>query len=231
MVEPGVILGRLKGRWRPGPLQPAGPGQRRVLHHRRQCGRVRRRRRGGAMRGVTRDYVLGSKWSCLPASTSRPGTRTMKGVVGYDLTRLILGSEGTLGVITRIILRLRGQTRGPPDPGRRLRDAHGRGPGREPDPHRGPRPHRPGVSWTGHPGFASGICCPSPVPPEAAALLLVAVEGHPHDVEARAAAIADFCREQGAAPVLRPGPRPRPKTSGRPARWCRRPFSRCGPTR
>ncbi|HEY9074183.1 MAG TPA: FAD-linked oxidase C-terminal domain-containing protein, partial [Desulfobaccales bacterium] len=44
---------------------------------------------------------------------------------------------------------------------------------------------------------------PFKVPDEAAALLLVAVEGHPHDVEERAAAIARFCTAQGAKPVLR----------------------------
>ncbi len=43
---------------------------------------------------------------------------------------------------------------------------------------------------------------PFEVPPAAAALLLVAVEGHPHDVAERAAAIAGFCQELGAAPVL-----------------------------
>ena len=64
---------------------------------------------GGAVAvqyGVTRDYVLGLTVVLPTGELIAAGTRTMKGVVGYDLTRLFLGSEGTLGVITRIILRL-----------------------------------------------------------------------------------------------------------------------------
>ena len=56
--------------------------------------------------GVTRDYVLGLEVVLPTGELIAAGTRTMKGVVGYDLTRLFLGSEGTLGVITRITLRL-----------------------------------------------------------------------------------------------------------------------------
>jgi glycolate oxidase len=56
--------------------------------------------------GVTRDYVLGLEVVLPTAEILNLGVRTMKGVVGYDLTRLFVGSEGTLGVITRITLKL-----------------------------------------------------------------------------------------------------------------------------
>lgn len=56
--------------------------------------------------GVTRDYVLGLEVVLPTAEIIRTGVRTAKGVVGYDLTRLMVGSEGTLGVITKIVLRL-----------------------------------------------------------------------------------------------------------------------------
>jgi len=56
--------------------------------------------------GVTRDYVLGLEAVLPTGSIINTGTRTVKGVVGYDLTRLLVGSEGTLGIFTKIILRL-----------------------------------------------------------------------------------------------------------------------------
>jgi glycolate oxidase len=56
--------------------------------------------------GVTRDYVLGLEVVLPTGEVIATGTRTAKGVVGYDLTRLIVGSEGTLGVVTKIVLRL-----------------------------------------------------------------------------------------------------------------------------
>jgi len=126
----------------------------------------------------------------------------MKGVVGYDLTRLFLGSEGTLGVITRITLRLVAK----PPARQTLAAAFG--------------------TLTAAAGavsriLASGLAptalefmdqvtlkcvremLPFKVPPQAAALLLIAVDGHPRDVEERAGAMARFCEEQGAKPVLR----------------------------
>ena len=56
--------------------------------------------------GVTKDYVLGLEVVLPTGEIINTGVRTMKGVVGYDLTKMFVGSEGTLGVITRIILRL-----------------------------------------------------------------------------------------------------------------------------
>ncbi len=56
--------------------------------------------------GTTRDYVLGLEVVLPSGEIINTGVQTVKGVVGYDLTRLLVGSEGTLGVITRITVRL-----------------------------------------------------------------------------------------------------------------------------
>src|ERR1700712_3176166 len=61
--------------------------------------------------GVTRDYVLGLRAVVGgPAgygTSVRLGRRTSKGVAGYDMVGLLVGSEGTLGVVTEVTLRLR----------------------------------------------------------------------------------------------------------------------------
>jgi glycolate oxidase len=59
--------------------------------------------------GVTRDYVLGMQVVTGLGELVRLGRRTAKGVAGYDLAGLMVGSEGTLGVITEITVRLRAQ--------------------------------------------------------------------------------------------------------------------------
>ena len=61
---------------------------------------------GAVKYGVTRDYVLGLRAVAGDGRTLVTGCRTTKGVVGYDLTRLLVGSEGTLALITEATLKL-----------------------------------------------------------------------------------------------------------------------------
>jgi len=70
--------------------------------------------------GTTRENTLGLRAVTGAGEVIRTGVRTTKGVVGYDLTRLIIGSEGTLAVITEATLRLIPQ----PEARRALRAAY-----------------------------------------------------------------------------------------------------------
>jgi len=59
--------------------------------------------------GVTAEYVLGLDVVLADGRLMSTGRRTAKGVAGYDLTRLFVGSEGSLGIVVRAILALRPQ--------------------------------------------------------------------------------------------------------------------------
>lgn len=106
VVEPGVVTGDLQAEVEGmGLFYPPDPTS---LKFSTIGGNVAQSAGGprAVKYGVTRDYVLGLE-VVLPTGEVIPtGVKTLKGVVGYDLTRLLVGSEGTLGVITKIILRL-----------------------------------------------------------------------------------------------------------------------------
>ncbi|MFE9659999.1 FAD-linked oxidase C-terminal domain-containing protein [Streptomyces sp. NPDC005955] len=56
--------------------------------------------------GVTAEYVIGLDVVLADGRLLRTGRRTAKGVAGYDLTRLFVGSEGSLGIVVRAVLAL-----------------------------------------------------------------------------------------------------------------------------
>jgi len=60
----------------------------------------------GLKYGVTRDYILSLEVVLADGSIIHTGRKTLKSVTGYDLTRLFVGSEGTLGVFTQITVKL-----------------------------------------------------------------------------------------------------------------------------
>ncbi|UIX33766.1 FAD-binding oxidoreductase [Streptomyces sp. GQFP] len=59
--------------------------------------------------GVTAEYVLGLDVVLADGRLMSTGRRTAKGVAGYDLTRLFVGSEGSLGIVVRAVLALKPQ--------------------------------------------------------------------------------------------------------------------------
>lgn len=106
VVEPGVVTGDLqKAVEKLGlfyPPDPASLGFSTIGGNVAECAGGPR----AVKYGVTRDYVLGLEVVLPTGEIITTGGETYKGVVGYDMTRLMCGSEGTLGVITRVILRL-----------------------------------------------------------------------------------------------------------------------------
>lgn len=106
VVEPGVITAELaRAAEAQGLFYPPDPASHKVS----TIGGNLANNAGGPRcfkYGVTRDYVLGLEVVLPTGEVLRTGGKTVKNVTGYDLTRLMVGSEGTLGVITQATLRL-----------------------------------------------------------------------------------------------------------------------------
>jgi glycolate oxidase len=105
-VEPGVVTGVLQAEVeRHGLFYPPDPNS---LETCTVGGNVAENSGGprGLKYGVTRDYVLGLTAVVPTGEVLRLGHRSIKGVAGYDLTALLVGSEGTLGIVTEVTVKL-----------------------------------------------------------------------------------------------------------------------------
>ena len=106
VVEPGVVTGHLQEELTEQglfyPPDPASLAFCTIGGNVAECA-------GGARAlkyGVTKDYVIGLEAVLASGELVKTGVQTAKGVVGYDLTKLLVGSEGTLAIITKVVLKL-----------------------------------------------------------------------------------------------------------------------------
>ena len=105
-AQPGVVLGRLhRAVEAKGLFYPPDPSSMNVAS---LGGTVAESAGGlrGVKYGTTKDYVIGLEVALAGGELIRVGGKTVKNVSGYDLVHLFVGSEGTLGVITEVTVRL-----------------------------------------------------------------------------------------------------------------------------
>lgn len=154
----------------------------------------------GVKYGVTKDYLLGLEAVLPGGKVMRTGGRTVKNVTGYNLTQLLCGSEGTIGVISQITVRLLPK----PEAKKTLQAIY---------------PKLEDAGETVAKIIGAGII---PVtlelmdqviiqvvddflhvglPRGADALLLIEVDGTAQQVERQAEEIAEFCRRYGASDI------------------------------
>ncbi len=173
--------------------------------------------------GVTRDYVLGLTAVLPTGEILKTGVQTIKSVVGYDLTRLLVGSEGTLGIITEIVLKLlpKPETRLPvlaffsgiDQAARAVVEIL----------HTGILPST--LEFMDQPSIrAVEDYLHLGLPREAEALLLIEVDGNQEEVERQSLRVAAACERLGAVGTRRRAPQRRRKKSGRPAGLFPRPL-------
>ena len=106
VVEPGVVTAELEEKLAPhGYFFPPDPASMKAStlggNAATNAGGLR-----GAKYGTTKDYVMGLRVALPDGSVMSTGSRCMKTSSGYDLTKIFVGSEGTLGVITELTLKI-----------------------------------------------------------------------------------------------------------------------------
>ncbi len=154
--------------------------------------------------GVTRHYVLGLEAVLPSGEVIRTGGKVVKNVVGYDLTQLLTGSEGTLAIITQIVLRLI-----PKPPARATLRATFTDVATAVDAvsrllHSRVVPATMELIDEGSlAAVAQYLKGRSLAPPGTGALLLIEVDGLPEQVDAEATHVAAACEQAGATEVLR----------------------------
>ena len=105
-VQPGVIIMSFNSAVDPyGLMYPPDPG---TVKTATMGGSVSESSGGlrGLKYGVTKDYIIGVEMVTANGDVVRFGGKSVKNVAGYDLTKLICGAEGTLGIITEILVKL-----------------------------------------------------------------------------------------------------------------------------
>ena len=151
--------------------------------------------------GVTRDWTLGLTVTLMGGETMRLGRRTPKGVTGYDLTALFVGSEGTFGVTSEITVKLIGKPEGVGTFIAVMPDAISAGRAVSAIIRKGYRPRalelldkaaidhvRPKAAFT--------------FPAEAGAIVLVELDGDPDGMEAAILRCGAVCEDEGAREVI-----------------------------
>ena len=200
VVQPGVVTAQFAAAVQAkGLFYPPDPGSQAVST---LGGNVAENAGGlrGLKYGVTKDYVLGLSFFDTQGQWIKTGSRTVKCATGYNLAGLMVGSEGTLGVFAEIILKLIP----PPAASRALMavfdtmDAASETVAAVIAAHVVPatlefmdRFTIQAVEASSHVGL----------PTDAAALLLIEVDGHPAQVAEEAAAVEAICRNHGATAI------------------------------
>ncbi len=106
VVEPGVVTATLAAQVeKRGLFYPPDPGSMAVStiggNVAENAGGLR-----GLKYGVTKDYVMGLRFFDSQGNYIKTGSRTVKCATGYNITGLMVGSEGTLGILDQVILKL-----------------------------------------------------------------------------------------------------------------------------